>query len=331
MIGNPASLFVCSSCKSALLQAGQVLLCSHCEAMYSIHDGYVDMLDERAGAYSSPAGEWNDSFMEKKENEKKDYTLIAKSLEQAGVGRFAAFLNFGYVPDGSHSHAVFQPDAYSLNANSVRLLLEVIGEVDLNHKSVVDVGCGRGGNLTAMSKFYSPSMIAGIDICEANIVFCKSRKRLQNVSLIVGDAEQLPFADASFDIVLNIESAHAYPNRKQFYEEVYRVLKPNGVFLYTELLTADLLEISIRMLTQLGFAVTRNQNATSNVLLSCDDNAKQRAGAQGIASGQKLADTNMNYEIPEIKDFIAMPGSKKYNDMKNGLLEYRIMNLVKIG
>ena len=51
----------------------------------------------------------------------------------------------------------------------------------------------------------------------------------------VGDAERMPFPDASFDAVVNVESSHCYPSMPAFLSEVRRVLRPGGHFLYADL------------------------------------------------------------------------------------------------
>ena len=77
---------------------------------------------------------------------------------------------------------------------------------------MIDIGCGRGGNIAALSKYFKPLSIVGLDICPANIADCNAKSRGGESFYLVGDAENIPFADESFDVVLNIESAHAYPN-----------------------------------------------------------------------------------------------------------------------
>ena len=44
-----------------------------------------------------------------------------------------------------------------------------------------------------------------------------------------GDAESLPFADRSFDAVINVEASHAYPHFPRFLAEVARVLRPADI------------------------------------------------------------------------------------------------------
>ncbi|MBD3922235.1 class I SAM-dependent methyltransferase [Paenibacillus sp. PR3] len=308
---------VCSSCKGELVQSSDTYLqCRRCRATYTIESRYVSMLDRRE--QDDRPFDWN-----RKEGEIRDYSEISNSLALSGIGRFATFLNYGYVSSGNEQHAVVEPvDVW--NRNSVKLLLEVVGRTAIRGRDVIDIGCGRGGNIAALHKYFKPQSTVGLDICPANIAYCSAKSRPTESFYLVGDAENIPFADESFDVVLNIESAHAYPNRKRFYEEAYRILRYGGVFLYTELMLEEEAAQNVRLLEEAGLSVIRNQDVTSNVLLSCDENAKQRTGAQGIAN-----DANASRNIGDIHDFIALPGSKKYEEMKAGKRQYRMMNLVK--
>ncbi|PWV99300.1 methyltransferase family protein [Paenibacillus cellulosilyticus] len=316
MVQHLHARLVCSSCKGELAQSDTSLQCHRCLATYLIENRYVSMLDRREQV--DRPSDWN-----RKEGEIRDYSEISNSLALSGIGRFATFLNYGYVSTGNEQHAVIEPDDV-WNRNSVKLLLEVVGRTTVREQEVIDIGCGRGGNIAALHKYFKPLSIVGLDICPANIAYCSAKPRLTESFYLVGDAENIPFADESFDVVLNMESAHAYPNRTRFYEEVYRIMRYGGVFLYTELMLEEEVVQNVRLLEEAGLTVIRNQDVTSNVLLSCDENAKQRTGAQGIANNANASTT-----IGDIHDFIALPGSKKYEEMKAGTRQYRMMNLVK--
>ncbi|WP_270168446.1 class I SAM-dependent methyltransferase [Paenibacillus sp. SYP-B4298] len=316
MLQHLHARLVCSTCKGELTQSGALLQCRGCDAAYTIDHRYVSMLDQREQLV-------HPSDWKRKEDEIRDYSEISNSLALSGIGRFATFLNYGYVSQGNEQHAVIEPDDV-WNRNSVKLLLEAVGRTAIRERQVIDIGCGRGGNIAALYKYFKPLSIVGLDICPANIAYCSAKSRMVEAFYLVGDAENIPFADESFDVVLNMESAHAYPNRSRFYEEVYRIMRVGGVFLYTELMLADQVAQNVRLLEEAGLSVIRNQDVTLNVLLSCDENAKQRTGTQGIANN-----ANASTNIGDINDFIALPGSKKYEEMKAGARQYRMMNLVK--
>ena len=53
---------------------------------------------------------------------------------------------------------------------------------------------------------------------------------VKNVTFRQGDVGNLPFPDASFDVVLSMNGFHAFPDKEAAYRETFRVLKPGGVF-----------------------------------------------------------------------------------------------------
>ena len=82
------------------------------------------------------------------------------------------FLNYGYVPTDSHNESSFTIPGGTFNANSVRLVFEVIGSIDLNDRTVVEIGCGRGGNARLVAEKFSAQVI-GIDMSSEAIAFCQ--------------------------------------------------------------------------------------------------------------------------------------------------------------
>jgi SAM-dependent methyltransferase len=128
----------------------------------------------------------------------------------------------------------------------------------------------------------------------------------------VGDSENLPFKNRSFEVVTNLESSHTYPNLRAFFAEVGRVLKKKGKFLYADLLPVERwLEVRA-LLAPLGLTIRVEREITANVLASCDDVAITRAQAFG---GHDAA----------IDNFLAVPGSPVYEQMKSGAWQYRIL------
>ncbi|HEX8922859.1 MAG TPA: class I SAM-dependent methyltransferase, partial [Pyrinomonadaceae bacterium] len=231
---------------------------------------------------------------------------------------FSFFLNYGYLPNGQPEFAVLEPPEHYINRNSVKLVLEVIQDCPVEGKRVLDVGCGRGGTVHVFKTFFNPSKIVGLDLSTAAIQFCREAHKDPRVSFYEGDSENLPFEDASFDIVTNLESSHSYPNIHRFYSEVARVLSPGGHFLYTDALTSQQITTGLAFLNHIGFELERDRDITQNVLLSCDEIAQTRVQAFDSRNDSEL-----------MENFLATPGSQVYQGMQSGQLIYRIYKLRK--
>jgi phosphatidylethanolamine/phosphatidyl-N-methylethanolamine N-methyltransferase len=96
------------------------------------------------------------------------------------------------------------------------------------HKKVLEVGVGTGLSLPLYPKNVE---VYGIDISENMLARAKKRVQkhhLQNVHLQVMDAQQLTFADDTFDVVVAMYVASVVPDPARMVAEMKRVCKPNG-------------------------------------------------------------------------------------------------------
>src|SRR5580693_5788586 len=71
------------------------------------------------------------------------YNKLSRRLEEVGVADSSFFLNYGYLPMDSNNESAFVIREGTFNVNSVRLVFEVVGSVDLNNRTIVEIGCGR--------------------------------------------------------------------------------------------------------------------------------------------------------------------------------------------
>jgi SAM-dependent methyltransferase len=240
------------------------------------------------------------------------YNAVTTQLDASPFGAFSYFLNYGYVADLNPQRAAVELPEHYINRNSVKLVLELVGDCEVQGKRVLDVGCGRGGTVHALTKFFKPASVSGVDLSSAAIAFCK--KTHAGIRFEEGDAERLPFADRSFDLVTNVESSHAYPNVFAFYNEVNRVLTPGGCFLYTDVLPDQRWREGIDHFSSMGMTLERDDDITSNVLLSCDQVARTRVGAFDSVNDPEL-----------MGNFLAVPGSEVYDSMLHRIWVYRIL------
>ncbi len=93
---------------------------------------------------------------------------------------------------------------------------------------VLDVACGSGTAALVAGRRYCE--VTGIDYVPALIERAKKRATAEalDVEFRVGDAQALPFADASFDLVLSVYGVQFAPDQKQAASELLRVCRPGG-------------------------------------------------------------------------------------------------------
>jgi phthiocerol/phenolphthiocerol synthesis type-I polyketide synthase E len=253
-----------------------------------------------------------------KANVKRFYDSVSAQLDPTPFGAFAFFLNYGFVSDGSRDYAALSLPEHDLNRNSVKLILEVIGDCPIAGRSVLDVGCGRGGTVATLHRFFRPGRVCALDLATNNIRFCTQTHRFANTEFFEGDAEQLPFENGAFDVVINVESSHLYPDVGAFYREVERVLRPGGRFLYADLHSAERWPDLRRQVRERGFVWVRERDITANVLLSCDQIARVRVDAYAGAS-----------RAGQLEEFLAAPGSQVYGELARRAWSYRTFALRK--
>ena len=128
------------------------------------------------------------------------------------------------------------PSVYNLcRRDYPDVLTEVIKEP---FRDLLDAGCGTGAMLGLFKRDYPHKNYTGIDLSEKMIEAAK-RKHLEGIRFVVGDCENLPFANSSFDVVACSMSFHHYPNPKQFFLSLRKVLRPGGRFILRDMASSS--------------------------------------------------------------------------------------------
>jgi len=93
---------------------------------------------------------------------------------------------------------------------------------------VLDVGCGQGIDVVEYAR--AGVRITGIDLTPRHVELARSHTRALGLepTIVEGDAEQLPFVDASFDRVSSNGVLHHTPDMLAALREIRRVLRPGG-------------------------------------------------------------------------------------------------------
>src|SRR5260370_28922055 len=97
---------------------------------------------------------------------------------------------------------------------------------------VLEIGSGRGGGAAYLARRLAPRQLVGLDISAAATALARRRHgSAPPLEYRQGDAEALPFGVETFDLVLNVESAHCYASIPPFLAQVQRLLRPGVALL----------------------------------------------------------------------------------------------------
>jgi SAM-dependent methyltransferase len=100
---------------------------------------------------------------------------------------------------------------------------------DLAGRDVLDVATGTGN--TALRLAAGGARVTGLDLVDELLDVARRRAAAAGVSIdwVAGDAEALPFADASFDAATSVVGIQFAPRHQVAADELVRVLRPGGV------------------------------------------------------------------------------------------------------
>lgn len=103
---------------------------------------------------------------------------------------------------------------------------------NLKSKKVLMLGCGTGEESILLESFgVLPKDIVGIDLSSNSIKIAK--ESYPDIEFVIGDINDLPFDSNSFDFVYSSLAVHYSKTPEKIYREVYRVLKKDGLFLFS--------------------------------------------------------------------------------------------------
>ncbi len=162
-----------------------------------------------------------------------DRVEVKKRLSEEHWDPWMAWMN-AYFPLSSSDRKDWDSKTWVRNLHELRLrdlLLFTLG--DLRGKKVLDVGCGGGIYLGIVSKM-GAAHIAGQDLSQKDIALARNRFQREGVpaDIKLGDATELQFETESFDVVFSADFFEhvTLEQKRKIVSEVYRVLKPGGLF-----------------------------------------------------------------------------------------------------
>ncbi|MDG4903592.1 MAG: methyltransferase domain-containing protein [Mesorhizobium sp.] len=110
----------------------------------------------------------------------------------------------------------------------------VVEGLSLKVKTILDLGCGAGGVTLDLVARHGAAHATGFDVERPVIETAKRKAAAQGlqdrVSFVQAPPGPLPFTDASFDVVFSKDALLHVRDKDALFAEIFRVLKPGGVF-----------------------------------------------------------------------------------------------------
>ena len=101
--------------------------------------------------------------------------------------------------------------------------------------AILDCGCGGGRNIKVLLERFPDAVAWGLDYSEISVEKTREVNRTAieagRCSVVQGDVSALPFDENSFNLVTAFETIYFWPDLEMCFKQVFRVLKPGGIFL----------------------------------------------------------------------------------------------------
>lgn len=251
--------------------------------------------------------------------EKFAWRIFYEVVAIRGEGSATTFVNYGFAAPEDAATGEYD------SRFGLALYAAVAGAGELAGKDVLEVGCGRGEGSTYVFEQFAPRSLTGVDLARAAIRHARRRHARAGLRFVSGDAERLPFADACFDVVLNVESSHCYPHMSNFLGEVRRVLRPGGLLLYADFrptepsppgaVAKDDIAVLQRQLSEAGFKTLEEQDITSEVM---------RALSLSTPAVRAHIEQNTPRAFQQRSlEYSGVEGSLRFREFADGTLTYR--------
>ena len=238
---------------------------------------------------------------------KRWYTIFTNKVPNYDL----KFMNYGY---SSLDLDLMLTSEDEKDRYPIQLYHHVASQIDLKGLKVLEVGSGRGGGCSYITKYLKPVQMVGLDISSSAVKLSNTIYDFDNLTFLQGNAEQLPFDDNTFDAVINIESSHCYISMNKFISEVSRVLKPNSHFLFCDLRRDIYINDMLSDINTNGLSLISHTDISSNIIAATTAMSDDR---ETLINKLKAG-----WFKNVLGSFASIKGSKVHQSFSDGYLQY---------
>ncbi|WP_306030706.1 class I SAM-dependent methyltransferase [Stappia sp. MMSF_3263] len=255
--------------------------------------------------------------------QRKFQEAIYFALYRLSPARHQNFFNSGFSPADETLSNLSPFDQEPLQATLYdQVLWSLTRDAEKREwNDILDIGCGLGGGMQVAARRFPDARITGVDVNGSAVSVC--RKRLQvfpNLTVKQASARELPFADASFDMIFSVGTA-SYVGMPAFVAEAARVLRPGGTLSfslgYTDKAFANQIRVANALARENGLRVQQIVDITKNVFAAIAEDVPRR-----LALIDRVPGPFRGYAL----DWADMPGTMRYQEYVEGRrLDYAVV------
>lgn len=136
---------------------------------------------------------------------------------------------------------------------------------------ILDLGCGTGFFTPLLRQRYPQAELVNLDLAQGMLKFARERRFDGNAAWLCADAEALPLADSSVDLIFSTLVIQWCEDTSRLFKEIARVLRPGGQFVVATLGPETLFELKNAWCAVDDFTHVNRFISSENLLAACPD------------------------------------------------------------
>jgi SAM-dependent methyltransferase len=230
--------------------------------------------------------------------------------------RAVRFMNYGYLP---LPEGFIHSPAWAAECAQAALYHLVFSEgvalLGYAPERLLEASCGRGGGTMYAQTLLPETRLTMLDMQPDAVLAAREIANPARTEVLAALGGALPFAPASFDMVISVE-AMMNLGREAFMAESFRVLRPGGVLSvsgYQDCPASELQNQLVRDAKTAGLEFHSCQDISFNILAACRADEKRREEA--LRRGPRIG-------LSYMRNFAALPGTSNYRLYAEGKRRY---------